>query len=384
MERIYRLFCELVQMSVGTRIGFSEPPKTSEWSLLLELAKRQAIAATLLRGIEKLPDSHRPPQAILMQWCAIAIVIEDNNVKLNKAATDFSELCEANGFISCILKGQGVALYYPEPLSRHCGDIDIWLGCDERRIIRFVRRLDASAKASYHHIHAPNFEDVEVEVHYRPTFFRSPLFNLRFQRWAKKQFGRQCCNRVIFPGQSHCVSVPTTEFNLVYILLHIYTHFFHEGIGLRQMMDYYYILSSNVSNAQKKEAAKVLQSLGTKRFASSLMYVLHEVFGLDETRYIVPADVRNGRRLLSEILKSGNFGQFDSRNVKKRGRSLLYVGWTGIARNWHFFEMSPSEVLWAPFFKVWHWFWRYFHNILSSVNDRIKNPLDVEDCEELS
>lgn len=366
MERIYRLFGELVQISVGTRAGFSEFPALSEWALLFELAKRQAIAAVLLRGIEKIPDNHRPPQDVLIRWCAMAVVVEDNNVKLNKAATDFSELCEVKGFMPCILKGQGVALYYPNPLSRHCGDIDIWLGCEEKRIIRFVRGLDAGAKASYHHIHAPNFEEVEVEVHYRPTFFRSPLYNRRFQQWAKAQFERQCRNKVTFPSQTHPVSVPTTDFNLVYILLHIYAHFFHEGIGLRQLMDYYYILVSNVSNAEKKEAAKVLKRLGTMRFASSLMYVLHEVFGLDEARYIVPADTENGKCLLSEIMKSGNFGQFDKWNVKKRGRSLFYVGWTGIVRDWHFFEMSPSEVFWAPFFKLWHWFWRYFHNVSSS------------------
>ena len=36
--------------------------------------------------------------------------------------------------------------------------------------------------------------------------------------------------------------IPTVEFNIIFQLTHIYSHLMNEGIGLRQLVDYYYVL----------------------------------------------------------------------------------------------------------------------------------------------
>lgn len=36
--------------------------------------------------------------------------------------------------------------------------------------------------------------------------------------------------------------MPMTSFNVIYILSHLYRHVFTEGIGLRQLIDYYFVL----------------------------------------------------------------------------------------------------------------------------------------------
>ena len=36
--------------------------------------------------------------------------------------------------------------------------------------------------------------------------------------------------------------IPTVEFNIIFQLTHIYSHLMNEGIGLRQLLDYYYVL----------------------------------------------------------------------------------------------------------------------------------------------
>ena len=73
---------------------------------------------------------------------------------------------------------------------------------------------------------------------------------------------------------------PTIEFNLVHQLVHTYHHFITEGVGLRQLMDYYFVIQA--SNAEDiRECQKMVASLGLNRFASALMWVLVHVFGLE-------------------------------------------------------------------------------------------------------
>ena len=361
-DRLTNLFIELLKVTVGTRVSLSSEPSEKEWAGFFSLSKRQAVAAAVFEGISRLPETQRPPRPILLQWCALVVSTEHRNHIVNKAATDLTEKVSAAGFESCILKGQGVAQYYPNPLTRQCGDIDIWLGGGDKKVIEYVRSLAPESKAIYHHIEAPQFEGVEIEVHYRPSYFRSPFTNRRLQKWAIDQFPAQAAHKVILPEQSAEVSVPATDFNLIYILLHIHTHFFQEGIGLRQLMDYYYVLISDITPAQKEEAIRTIKKIRMTRFASAVMYVLQQVFGLTEEHFLIPADSRDGKRLLEEIMRVGNFGQYDPRNIKKRGRSALYVGWMNILRDLQYIRMSPSEVLWLPYFKIWHLFWRRTHN----------------------
>lgn len=52
-------------------------------------------------------------------------MLEKANIRLNDAAIQVSEWFRKKGFRTCILKGQGNALMYPNPYSRTPDDIDI-------------------------------------------------------------------------------------------------------------------------------------------------------------------------------------------------------------------------------------------------------------------
>lgn len=52
----------------------------------------------------------------------------------------------------------------------------------------------------------------------------------------------QCSNVVILPDGFGEITVPTLSFNVIYILSHLYRHVFTEGIGLRQLLDYYFVI----------------------------------------------------------------------------------------------------------------------------------------------
>ena len=325
------------------------------WEDLYEIAQQQSLLGILFYGIEKHPEM-RPPRELLLRWYAISEQIKLANQKTNKAGVELREFFQEQGFRSCILKGQGNALMYPNPYIRTSGDIDIWLEGGHDRIMEFVNGRWSDMLERYHHVEIPAWKGVAVEIHFTPSYMHAPWMNRRMQHWFAEQAEKQFSNRTELPDGAGSICIPTEEFNLIYQLSHIYRHLFSEGIGLRQMMDYYFIIRNEELGLRNYE--NELMNLGLRKFAGAVMWVLHEVFGLEEKFYIVPADERRGKLLLEEILIGGNFGQYDTRLGNKDGEGKLHRYFRMSLRNMRFIKHYPSEALCEPVFRTWHFFWR--------------------------
>ena len=154
---------------------------------------------------------------------------------------------------------------------------------------------------------------------------------------------------------------PNNAFNRIYILVHIYRHLFAEGIGLKQLLDYYFVLQQGFTEVEREETLHTLRSLGMIRFTRAVMWVLQEVYGLPDRYLLTSPDEEEGRFLLSEIMLAGNFGQHDERLQRAEGEGTFRWGLRKVMRNFRFVRSYPSEVLWSPLFKVWHLFWRMGH-----------------------
>ena len=93
------------------------------------------------------------------------------------------------------------------------------------------------------------------------------------------------------------------------------------------------------------------------------MYVLHEVFVLSEDRMIAPMDEREGRFLLAEIMRGGNFGQYDTRLGSKENEGKLHRYLRMSLRNLRFVKHYPTEALSEPLFRTWFALWKKIHGI---------------------
>ena len=194
--------------------------------------------------------------------------VEKVNVRLNDAAIQVSEWFRKKGFRTCILKGQGNALMYPNPYSRTPGDIDIWVEGGDKRVISFVRSISPHEKACYHHIEFPSYKGVEVEVHYRPSFLLCFRHNRKLQKYYERVKEEQFSHRVML-GEQGEIAIPTVEFNIIFQLTHIYSHLMNEGIGLRQLLDYYYVLCDFYKVYQNFSNPSVSLSKGSSTFSPS-------------------------------------------------------------------------------------------------------------------
>ena len=357
MGKQQKLFFDFLRFCIGSE---SEKPDTlvdADWKEIYTIAQNQCLVGVLFDGIKKLPAEHiEMKKELLLQWMAESQMLEKANGRLNDAAIQVSEWFRKKGFRTCILKGQGNAWMYPNPYSRTPGDIDIWVEGGDKRVISFVRSISPHEKACYHHIEFPSYKGVEVEVHYRPSFLLCFWYNRKLQKYYERVKDAQFSHRVML-GEQGEVAIPTAEFNLIFQLTHIFTHLMNEGIGLRQLLDYYFVLSMLSVNYEKLTSLqKELKELGLWKFAGAIMYIMHEVFGMPTSRLIVSPNEKYGKFVLNEVLEAGNFGRHDARN--RFGRSKLGHNLQRVYRDMRLVTYFPAEALCEPIFRVWHFFWR--------------------------
>ena len=267
MKKQWAIFFDFLRFCIGSAKEIPDSLKEADWKELYAIAKKQCLVGILFDGIKKLPAEHvGMEKELLLQWMAESQMLEKANVRLNDAAILVSEWFRKKGFRTCILKGQGNALMYPNPYSRAPGDIDIWVEGGDKRIISFVRSISPHEKACYHHIEFPSYKGVEVEVHYRPSFLLCFWHNRKLQKYYERVKEEQFSHRVML-GEQGEIAIPTVEFNLIFQLTHIYAHLMNEGIGLRQLLDYYYVLCDFYKVYQN--SSKITPSLFTLKEGST-------------------------------------------------------------------------------------------------------------------
>lgn len=362
-------FFGLLQVSLGLQESLDKNPSEIEWSELFVIAQKQAIEGIVFDALDCLSKKNvKPPISLLYEWIGQTEQIKNQNLIVNERCKELEKILKDGGFRCCVLKGQGTALYYNHPERRQSGDIDIWVATDSGWKTDDVRRdiLHYVKSHGYHvghvdikHSDVDFFEDVPVEVHFLPSWMFCPLTNKKLQDFFKRKAESQFANYDVDAGFTHT----TVDFDLVFSLVHIYRHVFFEGIGLRQLIDYYYILKNSTAE-QRAEAFCELDKMRMAKFAAGVMWVLKECVALGNTYLLCEPDVKHGRFLLSEIMAAGSFGQYDDR-FKHQSHDLRWSnGIIQLRRNLHFLKYYPSEVLWSPIWKVWHWCWRKWKGYL--------------------
>lgn len=362
------LFFELIQVSVGVRDSLQTSPSDEQWRAIYETSKQQAVMGVCFIGVQHLPKDQLPPGKIIRQWAVKADKVVGRNYSSSAGSKMVCDRLQRDGFNSILLKGQGNRSYYPPQLRdyRSPGDIDVWVWPGEthkdchrpiRCVIDYCQSIQKGEFIYYHDMDWPLLQ-LPVEVHYRPTWLFNPWRNRRLQRWLKAHRDYE-----EFEGYH----IPTPEFNVIFQMLHLYKHIFEEGIGLRQLVDYYFVLrrfGDDASDSERETVHQSLSSFGLKNFSAAVMYVMRVVFAMSDEYLLCSPDESAGQLLLEEIMIGGNFGKFDERynwsevtndSLEFRGSSYAV---TRFRHNRRFLRHYPEEVLWEPLFRIYHFLWR--------------------------
>ena len=259
---------------LGCKENISRVIACMDWQELYSFASKQAILGLCFEGIERLGKEYpeelkRNPigRELLMTWMGKAQQIRRQNMKVNAVASKLFSMLREDGLRCCILKGQGNALMYPNPYSRTPGDIDVWIDASRERIMEYTqKKFELGDDIRLQHLET-SLDGVPVELHFFPCSMNNPIYHARLQKWFRRNADLQCSHIVGLPDGAGDIAIPTTAFNVVYQLTHLYHHFFDEGIGMRQIFDYYHVVCDFYKVYQN--SSKITPSLFTIKEGST-------------------------------------------------------------------------------------------------------------------
>lgn len=359
------IFFSLLRYSLGTQKDFVYKQITDkEWKCLYDLSEKQTMTGVISDTMNMLPDDvWLPTIGVKMLFIKKALVIESANRMLNDCLVDLYKRLKKHGIRGIILKGQGLALLYNNVMSRCPGDIDLWMvDCKRRDIVEFIKKeYGTDINVDYLHVSSLIESRVELEAHVFPSLFFSPLRNMRLRALLDKWKDEAVCREL--PDSAGEIIVPSDEMNRVYLLLHIYRHVFCEGIGLRQLYDYALFLKNGCSEEEKRVFVHQTERLNVRRFAAAVMYIMREVFGLEDSLLLVTPDEVLGKLLLDDVMEGGNFGKFKNDRGKKRQNKIVEFIHRNIksVRKWGAYR---EEVFWKPLFEMYMFLYRKKENML--------------------
>ena len=341
-------FIELIRIALGTQKEFSTPPSAEEWAELYALANRHGIGGILFVTLTSIPKEQLPPADISADWFTLANKMKEDNIQREKQVKHVTRTFKKYGFRSVILKGLSLSQYFPQPELRHSSDIDVWLEGNKEDIVAYIRSVREPNTILYHHCDFNVMKDTSIEVHFTPSFFANPFANRRFQTWVTSQGER------LFPK---CDSIEDgynttdTEFNIPYLLTHLFRHVIDEELELKPVIDYFFVLrNTDFTDKEKANYMRTLKGFGIDGFASGVMYVLHELFGLDDKHLLCKPDKRQGEALMTELFKP-----IQDRGILAKGKSQDNHLQRFIKRQANilrFLPFYPSEILWMPYWMI--------------------------------
>ena len=362
-DSINEIFYRLIRISIGKDTDFPFVLSSQEWNSIYSIAKDQTLLGICFAGIEWLYNNKPEvlvnlPKELKMQWYAIATNIRHRNRIVNGQCVALQKELYTEGLQSCILKGQGVASYYGKNICqlRQPGDIDIWVDGNWQQVMELVAKRTPNKEFDLKHAHYNVFKDTTVEIHWMPSTTSNFILDRKQKHFYHQQANVQFNNKLTLNG-NETITATDPFFDSIHLLLHILGHYLYEGVGLRQVMDYYYIVRHADVQQRKEEIVAYYKDFGLYDFSKSVMWVLKEVFGLEDNYMLTEPNEKSGKELLKEIMKEGNMGHASVR-LSENNETTVHRWYRRWKRKLRLIRFNMIGVVCNPFYKVRLLWWK--------------------------
>lgn len=331
------------------------------WDKLFLLSCRHAVTPLVADGIAI--TSLRPRQELWQRWIAMSLRIEIINGRMARCGELLVSWLATEDISATVFKGTSVARWYPEPLHRGNGDIDIVVSSGWNRLERlflrcgipffyesgeiiveqpeafapFVSETQAAGGVSRNVFTLPGNEPYRIEFHYACESLYNPFADARLKRMSGHE-ASLCANGSFY------LSSDTPEFYLSCLILHLRRHVLSYGIGLKQVCDVAVMLRR--ANLDITRLESLLRRLGAWRFSRVLFsFVEIYLYGMPvPSRRVSDKDVA---LLYSIFMDDGYVLKIQREDMGRRESSsamrIVHNGWFWIRRSIRLFRLMPAE-----------------------------------------
>lgn len=337
------------------------------WNKILTLAHQQSTELIVADGMDTLPSEMWPPIEVTYK---IAIARTGNTLMhklLNTTIKQITEALNAEGVPSILLKGQGVAQNYRNPMSRMCGDIDLYIGSENmEKAGAIISNLGGTLSEIENDLHRSYMiGEAYIELHRVPTSTNIRKQDKILNTWVEKSLNLNEIeqNKHIWDNDGTTVHLPSHTFNAFFLLHHAVRHLVSDGIGLRQICDWTFYINAHKEEINAEELQEKLKAFKMEAVWNEFSILAVECLNLDESRLPIKLQKSSPHKteiLLGQIFLTGNFGQFSAVKIDKNDKNI-------IKRKWRNFRIVSSRL--SKLYKVFPCF------ILSYCRSWLKNGL---------
>lgn len=327
------------------------PQESDEWGKVFALAKAQSVLGLVANAV--LSDAEvarRIPDDMQKRLKAFVMSSVGMTTRLNQVLLRCIDILREAGIEPVLLKGQGLAQYYPKPSCRQSGDIDLYVVPEDfDKAVQVL--LTLSDKPDSPHQTRKHIEikigNVIIELHRICATHPLPRYDSLLQTYTSDGLVNDY-SAVNIGGLS--IRTPSNTFNAFYVFYHLWRHFLTEGVGLRQLCDLMMLLHSRKDYIDVSCLDEMLVSLNLMKPWKVFGCVLVDSLGMPSSEYpfydnsySVPA-----RKVLNRILIEGNFGHERS-YYKSRKKSYIWMKlhafWCHLSRYFCVALIFPSHAI---------------------------------------
>ncbi len=304
------------------------PHDFKDWNNIVHLSKAQSVMGLVGDVMLNNPElSSRFKEKAKERLWSFIFANKVTHEKQDRALVRAVNVLKEAGIHPVLLKGRGLAQYYPAPNLRQCGDIDLYVGRSDYRKayevlkplsmeIDDIRKLDTGI-----HFDA-DIDGTDVEVHRFTETYPAGRFNNIYQTASDKGMSDGLVPMHVLDAE---VDTPADVFNAFYVFSHMFRHFLFEGVGFRQICDWMMFLHARNGKIDEAALKVLIESMDMMKPWQAFGCLLVDVLGLPENEFPLFDGKYRGLvgKITARILDEGNFGK--QRDVfTKRGDIYIF------------------------------------------------------------
>lgn len=339
-EQAVSLFLELLRSAVWNKSAdenLFQHMDSSVWGEIINFGESQKVNALLYDGIMTLPAELRPERKILYKLFLQTESIEKSNEHINNTLKSLSAEYEKLNCPFVLLKGQGNAILYPKSEHRTPGDIDVYFyqKGDYEKANEWARKQGFKMDAENIHHQSFEYNEIHIENHKVIAYFGIKKYDILLEKEIQKLINNKDFTELIIDDLK--VSILPVEFNAFFIFYHLFHHFIHLGIGLRQFYDWLLFMDIHSEEMNEKEFIRLAESFDLLKAMKIFASVGVKYLGVKPTVYPFEIDVdgESVDLVMNDILSGGNFGYEVFK--KRKFRNELH-------RKWYSFTFSTRRI----------------------------------------
>ena len=321
--------------------------KEEDWVALMDLAQKHGVSAFVFDAFQILygRGGNIPVSMdLLMDWLGQTSYAEEINRRQIDIMNQFGNYMSQNGCDVMVMKGQANGLYYPNPLHRATGDIDIYMFQNYEKGNELASRLGAKVdthwyKHSQIHYNGEMFENHQYFVHTRDGERGRTLDST-----LKSLLNAQDLSS--YPDSK--VLLPSLSFTAFFLTYHGMGHFLSEGLHLKQVLDWVMFVNKEKDNIDWQQLYKLTSIFNRKRFLDVMNDIAVHKFGISIDNPEVATTSPYTDKVLHSILYDEDF-------VFSSGKSGWQNRWHLITNMWKY-RWKYNDIYETSIFKQFYYY----------------------------